>query len=346
MQIIKLFLTLFSFMLFSFTNRKRLMHILFIQFQVIQTLTRTVEQNNLQVRFQSHEKHLIAALFEETPRARRFFTLVSTKTVLTVWKYILAKRQTHKYKHKPGRKPLSKKLKDLILQMKLENFTWGARRIRDELQKLSIMVSHETICKLLNHYRKTGKIKPTLSWKRFLSSHWNSLFACDFFTVTSFSMVTFFVFFIIKLETRQIVQFGITENPNIQFLRNQFSEFEYKYPGSILIHDNSGELKWFPYNQYNIKDINTVPFSPNMNAYAERFIRSIRQECLDYFIIFKYNQLYRIVKEYVEYYNNFRPHQGLQGIPNGPPDSLSKTGTIKKISVASGLHYHYYREAA
>jgi transposase InsO family protein len=130
------------------------------------------------------------------------------------------------------------------------------------------------------------------------------------------------------------------------FLRNQLSEFGYEYPNSTLIHDNSGELKWFPYECYNIKHVAIVPYSPNMNAYAERFVRSIRNECLDWFIIFTYNQLHRIVKSYIDYYNSYRPHQGLKGIPNGLPEQLSKTGAIKQKSLLFGLHNHYYREAA
>ena len=149
-----------------------------------------------------------------------------------------------------------------------------------------------------------------------------------------------------ELETRKIVQYGITANPNIQFLRNQFSNFECEYPRATVIHDNSGELKWFPYKQYNIKDVAIVPYSPNMNAFAERFVRSIRQECLDYFVIFTYGQLRRIVKAYIDYYNNYRPHQGLKGIPNGQPKECSKTGVIKQKPLLFGLHNHYYREAA
>ena len=96
--------------------------------------------------------------------------------------------------------------------------------------------------------------------------------------------------------------------------------------------------------QYNFKDIAIVPYSPNMNAYAERFVRSVRQECLDYFLIFTEGQLLRIIKSYIEYYNNYRPHQGLKGIPNSPPEQ-SKTGEIKRKPLLFGLHSHYYREA-
>jgi transposase InsO family protein len=121
------------------------------------------------------------------------------------------------------------------------------------------------------------------------------------------------VFFIIKLETRRIVRYGSTAHPSIRYLRNQFSGFEDKYPGAYLIHDNSGELKWFPYDYYNFTGVATSPYSPDMNAYAERFVRSTRQECLDHFVIFTETQLRRVVKSYIDYYNNYRPHQGLHG---------------------------------
>ena len=229
--------------------------------------------------------------------------------------------------------------------MKQENFLRGARRISDELKKLSIIVSHETISKTLRFFRKEGMVQPTLTWKRFLSSHWNSLFSYNFFTATTFGMVTWYVFFIMKLKTRKVVQYGITANPSIQFLRNQFSAFEQERPGSIFIHNNSGILKWFPYSEYNFKHISIVPYSPDMNAYSERFVRSTRKECLDHFVIFTYGQLRRIVKSYIEYFNNYRPHQGLKGILDAPPETSSNDGEIRRKPLPYGLHSHYHREA-
>jgi putative transposase len=165
--------------------------------------------------------------------------------------------------------------------------------------------------------------------------------ACDFFTVDIFGFKRIYVFFIIELKSRRIIHYNVTQNPNIRFLRSQFSYFEELYPGSYLIHDNSGELKYFPYKEYEIKGIATTPYSPNLNAYAERFIRSVRQECLDWFIIFSEKQLRNILKSYMEYYNQFRPHQGINSIPEGRPPDLS--GKIKKKPILFGLHNHYYR---
>jgi transposase InsO family protein len=143
------------------------------------------------------------------------------------------------------------------------------------------------------------------------------------------------------VKSRKIVHYNITQSPNIRFLRSQFSYFEELYPDSYLIHDNSGELKYFPYQEYEIKGVATTPYSPNLNAYAERFIRSVRQECLDWFVIFSERQLRNILKFYMEYYNQYRPHQGLNSIPEGRPPDIS--GKIKKKSILYGLHNHYYR---
>jgi transposase InsO family protein len=81
-----------------------------------------------------------------------------------------------------------------------------------------------------------------------------------------------------------------------------------------------------------------------MNAYAERFVRSLRQECLDHFVIFTETQLRNVLKSYIDYYNNYRPHQGLHGIPNALPVQAG-TGEIRKKPLVFGLHNHYYREA-
>jgi transposase InsO family protein len=82
-----------------------------------------------------------------------------------------------------------------------------------------------------------------------------------------------------------------------------------------------------------------------MNAYAERFVRSVRRECLDRFVIFIQTRLRRVVGSYIDYYNNYRPHQGLHGIPNAPPEQPA-TGEIRKKPLVAGLHNHYYKETA
>jgi putative transposase len=221
-------------------------------------------------------------------------------------------------------------------------------KIQGELLKLGIMLSLSTIRRIIAAFRKEGKIKPALTWKKFIKAQINKLFSMDFFTVTTLFGKTFYVFFIMYLKTREIMQFKVTDVPSAFFVRNQLTGFMYDREDkkTYLIHDGSGEFIFQDYKGLGIRNIRISPESPNMNAHAERFIGSVRRECLNWFILFSYKQLDRILKEYINYYNTMRPHQGImQDIPNGytPQDGH---GRILKKPILSGLWNHYYREAA
>ena len=104
-----------------------------------------------------------------------------------------------------------------------------------------------------------------------------------------------------------------------------------------LIHDNSGEPKWYDYESLGIKGIATVPFSPNMNSFAARFVGSLRRECLDHFIIIGCRQLYTLVREYIRYYNEERPHQGVGNCLIEPKNPVNLTGEVKSRPALFGL---------
>jgi len=128
---------------------------------------------------------------------------------------------------------------------------------------------------------------------------------------------------------------------------------------TMLIHDNSGELKWFDYESMGITGVAITPYSPKagrkqascspmhpcINAHAKRFVRSAKQECFDNFIVFDCTQLRNIMKEYFRYYNTLRPHQG---IGNTVPDNSKSLGSgkIRKESALFGLYTNYYQSAA
>jgi hypothetical protein len=122
--------------------------------------------------------------------------------------------------------------------------------------------------------------------------------------------------------------------------------FSERFPGAYLIHDNSGELKYFPYSQYDVKGVATVPYSPDMNAYAERFVRTVRRECLDHFVIFTQTQMGSILRQFMRYYNGQRPHMGIGGKIPRPQSPPQASGAVKKTPVLGGLHHHYYRAAS
>ena len=210
---------------------------------------------------------------------------------------------------------------------------------------MNIFIDYKTIWNILRIFRRKGKVKKYLNWKKFLSMQVNSIYAMDFFTIDTIFNKRFYVFFIIAHNTREIIRYAITKNPTKEFVRQQIIEFEQEMNRIVyMIHDNAFQFNLY-YLSYSIKGICTSIKSPDMNSIAERFIRSARQEALDYFLMLNRKQLTGILTEYINYYNTMRPHQGInQNIPeNYEPQ---KKGKIIKLPVLSGLHHHYFREAA
>jgi transposase InsO family protein len=213
------------------------------------------------------------------------------------------------------------------------------------LLKLGISLDKKTIRNIIDSYRRRGEIKKSLSWKQFLRVQVNSIYAMDFFTVDTLLKNRYYVFFIIRHKTREIVQFTITQNPTREFLRQQMIEFSENLNMAVyLIHDNAQQFK-LNYLQYDIKQICTSVNAPNMNSVAERFVKSARREALDFFLLISEKQILGILTEYIEYYNALRPHQGIdQNIPQGyKPQS---EGEVRKNPILGGLYYHYERRAA
>ena len=137
-----------------------------------------------------------------------------------------------------GRPPVPAQVKNLMLEMKNSNLYWGARRIRDKLLKINIDLHRKTIQNILNNFHHQGKIKKSLTWKQFLTSHIESLFAMDYFTVETMLNQRFYVFFIIAHRSREILQYAITQSPTTNFVKQQLIEFEHSCKGTVyLIHD-------------------------------------------------------------------------------------------------------------
>ena len=134
----------------------------------------------------------------------------------------------------------------------------------------------------------------------------------------------------------------------MEIVKQQLKDFMFDRDeeDTYLNHDNSGELKYVDYSLYGIHGVSTVPFSPNMNSFAERFIGTMRRECLDRFLIFNESQLRRILKEFIVFYNSSRPHQGIGNeIPEKPPPQ-DFSGPIQVRSRVFGIVNEFYREAS
>jgi len=265
-------------------------------------------------------------------------------------------RRYWRWKSKPQqqRKPrLSPETIALIQQLARENLTWGAKRMRGELLNLGIKVSKRSIQKYLpvDRHEKSGQ-----SWSTFLQNHFPDIWACDFTVVHDLLFRPIYIFVIIELHTRRIVHAGVTRNPTDAWVAQQLREATpWDEKPKYLIRDRDSKFgPHFAAAASGIKILKIPPRSPRTNAFCERFIGSLRRECLDHLLILHLKQLRRLVQEYSAYFNTARPHQGLeQQIPDcvakGSPWPISQPETEGKINstpVLGGLHHRYSWAAA
>jgi hypothetical protein len=298
------------------------------------------------IKFKFFDRIFYAMLYTLRNAIKEKVILIKPETVLRWQRYLIKSFWTFpSFKSKVGRSVTPATIKNIILDMKNNNLYWGYKRIQGELIKLGIQLDTITIKNILKFYRDRGKIKTGKTWSKFIKSHMRSLYAMDFFTVDTILNQRFYVFFLIYCKTREIVRCAITMNPTREFVREQIIEFSDKLKGPVyLIYDNAGEFK-INYKSYGIKGVHTSVEAPDMNAFAERFVGSARREMLDHFIIFNEAQLKNILREYTDYYNTKRPHQGIkQRVPKGY--KVQKDGTIYSESILFNLNRSYYRKAA
>jgi transposase InsO family protein len=249
-----------------------------------------------------------------------------------------------------GRKKTEPELRELIRRMARENPLWGQRRIQAELACLGFKVCARTVARYM---RRPYSGTPSPGWRQFLNQHADEIWACDLFTVQTICFRTLYVFFVLHHGTRELVHARVTANPNSQWLAQQLLEAcgVPREPPRYLIHDRDGCFG----NAFNrrvasleIKQIRTPVKAPRANAIAERWVRTIRNECLDHRLIFSHQHLQRTVDEYIDYYNRWRPHRSLNQrapCPSFRESPISPTRKLAAKPILGGLH-HVYQWAA
>ena len=247
----------------------------------------------------------------------------------------------------PGRRRISKEVRDLIRTMSLDNSLWGAPRIHGELLKLGITVSQTTVSKYMAHHRKP----PSQSWRTFLKNHAQDIVSVDFFTVPTATFHVLYVFVILSNARRRIVHFNVTEAPTAVWSGQQMIEaFPWDTTPRFMIRDRDKKFG-DEFNQrvssLDIKQVLIAARSPWQNPYVERMIGSIRRDCLDHTIIFNEKHLRRVLKEYIRYYNENRTHLGLEkDCPDPRAIELPDLGPVQSASMVGGLHHRYFRQVA
>ena len=251
----------------------------------------------------------------------RVATIVTPDTIMRWHRRLIAAKWTYA-NSRPGRRGVLKEIKRLVVRFAKENASWGYTRIQGELHDLGHRVGRTTVSRIL----KSEGIKPApdrpSSWKTFLGAHWGEIAATDFFTTevwTTRGLVTYYTLFLIDLKTRQVHIAGSTPHPGESFMAQVARNLTDASDGFLLGQRDlicDRDTKFTIQFRRILRDsgVDTVltPYrAPNCNAFAERFVRSIKEECLDRIIMFGVGSLRRAIREYVEHYHLERSHQGL-----------------------------------
>jgi putative transposase len=255
-------------------------------------------------------------------------------------------------KSNPGRPQITPEIEALVCRMARENI-WGYERIQGEMQKLGFKISKSSIANILrrNDLPRSPERKG-LTWQEFLSRHAEVFLCTDFFKkeVWTFKgLKTVFLFFVIHLRTRRVVLAKSTFSPNDQWVKQQFRhvlwECDEKHLNiRFLLRDNDTYYAQdcdLILAASGIETIRTPFLAPNANAHAERFVLSIKNECLDHLLIFGLNRLQCIIDEYVTYFNGHRPHQGIE---NRVPDEVNLCKGMLRSRKSAGLGAAVFRE--
>jgi transposase InsO family protein len=245
-----------------------------------------------------------------------------------------------------GRPPLAPDVVALIRQMAKDNRLWGAERIQGELLKLGIHVAKRTIQKYLRQARP--KHHGSQTWATFLRNHAQQIWVCDFLPITDLFFRQFYAFFLVELGSRRVVPLSVTDAPTDAWVAQQLREATPFGKGpKYLIHDHDSKFG----TQFarvaaatSITVVKTPIGAPNANAVCERFLKSVRCECLDHVLLIGICSITRALKEYVNYFNFHRPHQALgQQLPVPPlnMERHEKPTRIVRTPVLGGLHHTY-----
>jgi transposase InsO family protein len=276
------------------------------------------QMGSRRLRFSDNQRCRLAAKAKKLGRKllAQVATIVTPETLLAWHRKLIAQKYDGSSFRRPGRRPTGKEIAALIVRMAEENRAWGYRRIQGALANLGHMLAHNTIANIL----KGHGIEPApersrkTTWREFLDRHWQQIVASDFFTIevwTRSGLQRFVILFFMELSTRRVEVGGIASRANglwmTQIARNLTDDIDGFFKGKrYLIHDRDPlYTREFlsMLDEHGIESVKLPPRSPNLNAYAERFVRTIKESCLERMILFGEEALRNAVHEFVAHYN-------------------------------------------
>jgi hypothetical protein len=275
------------------------------------------------------------------------------ETVLRWHRELVRRKWRFKRKAIGGRPRISKELKALIVRLARENGRWGYGKIEGELLKLGFTVSASIVRNILNrHGVLPAPVRHgSIGWRHLMHHYKQQLLACDFFTVETLWLQTLYVLFFIELDTRRAHLAAATAHSDGRWVAQQARQMAWTLEedgadARFLIHDNDSKFTCafdIVFQAEGLHVIHTPFQAPNANAYAERWVRSVREECLDHILILSQTHLRSVLNTYIDYYNTVRPHQGLAQQSPIPRRLANDSGPVQRREVLGGIIGDYYR---
>ena len=286
---------------------------------------------------------------------RQVATLVTPDTILRWHRRLITRKWTYAQRRSSRRGVLTE-IRRLVVRMTEENPTWGYTRIRGALKNVGHRVGRSTIARILKAHGMSPVPERPTSWQTFLRAHWGAIAGADFFTTEVWTwrgLVTYYTVFVIDLASRRVHIVGSTPAPNDLFMRQVSRTLMAADEGvlgshRVLICDR--DTKWSAavrarLGEAGVRVVRTPYQAPNANAYAERFVRSIKEECLSRMIPFGDRHLRLAIAEFVAHYHGERNHQGLDNeLIDGAP-ARKHVGRIRRRQRLGGLLNYYARAA-
>jgi putative transposase len=297
------------------------------------------------------DRLFLAAASRVLPRSHWRSFIITPETLLRWHRRLVAKRWT--YGRRVGRPPKSRELRDVVRRLARENPRWGYQRIVGELKGLGVSISATTVRTWLRAagLGPAGR-RPGMTWREFIRAHRHGVLAVDFFTVETIWLQRLYVLFFIELGSRRVHLAGCSAHPNSEWVTQQARQLTWTWPEGekpirFLIRDRDQKFTGGFDAVFRSDDIEVIrtPFrAPQANGVAERFVRTIRSECLDWLLILDQDHLERVVRVFIDHYNVHRPHRSLGLIPPEPPQPTTSQwcgGHILRRDRLGGVIHEY-----
>jgi putative transposase len=328
----------------------------------VRVLVEHQEKQNKRILLTNRQRMRVAAKAKQLSRKmlEQCTELFTPDTIMRWYQKLIAEKydgsQNRIY---AGRPAIPQEVVDLIIRFKQENPRWGYKKIRDQVVYLGYNICKSSVKNILieNGYDPEPDLTVRSTWHEFIRSHWDVLTACDFFTVELLAgrrLVRCTLFFVMELATRKVFFAPIKPQPDGKYMRQVVriltdSEDGFLYGKRYLIHDRDPLYRTKGFHatlrSSGIEPVKLPARSPDLNCYAERFVKSIKSECLDHLILSSVKQLEYVIEQYCAYYHHERIHQSLNRIIE-PKHAIDDTADIVCVERLGGLLKSYHRLAA